>query len=175
MPNLVIRNECPGDAEPIAKITRDAFAEHPHSSHTEHLIIDALRRSRALKLSLVAEVDGAVVGQIAFSRVGISDGTEEWYGLGPVSVAPAHQARGIGQTLVRHGLTNLREMGAKGCVVLGEPSFYARFGFTCDQDLRLPGVPPEFFLSLPFGTERPQGEVSYHPSFDTTEEDPSGI
>lgn len=165
MPSTTIRGERPGDTEQIAKVTRDAFAGHPHGSHTEHFIVDALRRANALTVSLVAEISGIVVGHIAFSPVAISDGSSAWYGLGPVSVASAFQGQGIGQKLVVRGLEQLRKKGARGCVLLGEPIFYRRFGFACNPDLWLAGAPPEFFQSLPFGAEYAKGEVTYHVAF----------
>lgn len=166
MPNILIRNENSGDAGRIAQVTREAFADHAHSSHTEHFIVDALRRADALTVSLVAEAEARVVGHIAFSPVTISDGSQGWYGLGPLSVMPSCQGQGIGRELVIRGLERLRNTGAKGCVLLGEPAFYGRFGFACDPELRLPGVPPGFFQSLPFGNDRPRGDVAYHAAFD---------
>ena len=56
--------------------------------------------------------------------------------------------------------------GAAGCVLLGEPAFYGRFGFKAEPQLRLPGVPPEYFQALAFGPSRPQGTVAYHAAFD---------
>ena len=72
-------------------------------------------------MSLVAEVDGRVVGHIAFSPVAMSDGTNHWYGLGPVSVLPQCQRRGIGKALIQEGLARLKELGAKGCCLVGHP------------------------------------------------------
>lgn len=72
-------------------MTAAAFKMMKISNHTEQFVIDALRAARALTLSLVAELDGRIVGHIAFSQVTISDGTTGWYGLGPVSVHPDFQ------------------------------------------------------------------------------------
>lgn len=162
---LVIRPECQGDEETIGNLTRQAFATHPHSSHTEHFIVDALRKADALALSLVAEQAGQVLGHIAFSPVTVSNGAPGWLGLGPVSVLPPAQRRGIGRALIKRGLSLLRASGAAGCVLLGEPSFYGRFGFAHIPGLVLPGVPQAFFLALPFGSGTPQGEVAYHAAF----------
>jgi putative acetyltransferase len=164
-PPAIIRPERPSDIPDIARVTRQAFLTHPHSSHTEEFIIESLRRSGALSVSLVAELDSHVVGHVAFSPVTISDGSQNWYGLGPVSVAPEFQRQGIGTALVKTGLDALRNRGAKGCVLLGEPEFYARFGFTNRAELRLEGVPQEFFLSLVFDSPPASGEVTYHASF----------
>lgn len=165
MHTLIIRPERPGDEEAIATVTREAFRSHPHCNHTEHRIIEALRRAGALSVSLVAERGDRIVGHVAFSPVTITDGSSRWYGLGPLSVDPAYQRRGIGQTLVREGLVRLRELGARGCVLLGEPAFYGRFGFANDPGLVLDGLPQEFFLALPLGTGTARGEVAYHPAF----------
>jgi putative acetyltransferase len=166
MPDYILRDELPADAGPIAEVIRKAFSGHPHSSQTEHFIVAALRRSGALSVSLVAESAGEVVGHIAFSPVGISDGSSSWYGLGPVSVLPLLQGHGIGTALVERGLADLRSMGASGCVLLGEPAFYARFGFRSEPKLVLPGVPPGYFQSLRFGPHEAHGVVTYHDAFD---------
>ncbi|WP_245969749.1 GNAT family N-acetyltransferase [Thiocapsa rosea] len=99
--DIEIRNEASDDIAAIAEVTIAAFRDLEISNQTEHLIIDALRAAETLALSLVAVVDGRVVGHIAFSPVTLSDGTGDWYGLGPVSVLPQVQRRGIGQALVR--------------------------------------------------------------------------
>ena len=165
MPHVIIREERPADIEQIATVTREAFARHPYSRHTEQFIIDALRRENTLKISLVAEAAGTVVGHIAFSPVAISDGSSDWYGLGPVSVAPALQGQGIGQELVVSGLKKLRTLGARGCVLVGEPAFYGRFGFSVNPEILLPAVPPEFFLALAFGEDQSKGTVTFDAAF----------
>ena len=160
-----IRPECPEDMEVIARVTERAFRLHPQSSHTEQLIIQALRRAGALSVSLVAEVNGQVVGHIAFSPVHIEDGSQHWFGLGPVAVVPELQSQGIGQALVNAGLAALRARGAQGCVVLGEPEFYGRFGFRSRTECKLEGVPEEYFQSLAFGSQAATGKVIYHEAF----------
>lgn len=163
--DVVIRPETPEDAFAIEEITRQAFASHPHSRQTEHFIVRALREADALTISLVAELSGQVVGHIAFSPVALSDGSVGWFGLGPVSVLPSLQKRGIGRSLVEHGLSLLRERGAGGCVLVGEPSFYCRFGFANHPGLVLPDVLREFFLAIPFDSASPQAEVKFHAAF----------
>lgn len=163
-----IRDERPGDFNTIATLTDAAFAGHPHSRQTEARIIDVLRRAGALTVSLVAEDDGAVVGHIAFSPVIIDSGATGWYGLGPVAVAPDWQARGIGSALVNQGLERLHGLGAGGCVLVGEPGFYDRFGFFADPQLRLADVPPKYFLCLPLAMPAPSGAVHFHPAFAIT-------
>lgn len=165
---LLIRPENREDERAIREVTREAFATHPHGSHAEHCIVDALREARALSVSLVAERSGQVVGHIAFSPVVIADGSSGWFGLGPVSVRPSAQKQGVGRALVERGLSALRESGAAGCVLLGEPGFYGRFGFANHPGLVLPGVPQGFFLARAFGPVFPQGEVAYHAAFSVT-------
>jgi putative acetyltransferase len=162
---IAIRPETPADEAAIEQLTRAAFRSHPYSQQTEQFIIRALRAAHALSLSLVATVDDRVVGHVAFSPVTIADGCLDWYGLGPVAVEPASQGKGIGRALIEHGLAALRERGAKGCVLVGEPAFYARFGFAHMPALLLDGVPAEFFLALPLGSSAPRGKVSFHAAF----------
>jgi putative acetyltransferase len=163
---MEIRSERDGDAHAIRAVTTSAFLNAPHTSHTEAAIVDALRASGALAISLVAEDDGEVIGHVAFSPVTINGDANGWYGLGPVSVRPDRQRRGIGRALIREGLDRLRRIPARGLVVLGDPSYYVRFGFVSDPRLRYPNVPPEYFQSLAFGETVPQGEVSYHAAFE---------
>lgn len=164
--NVTIRPERPGDEDAIAELTRQAFESHPYSHQTEHFIIKALRKAGALPVSLVAEQAGDVVGHIAFSPAAIEDGSSGWYGLGPVSVLPALQGKGIGRALMEHGLAKLRELGAQGCVLVGDPAFYTRFGFASTPALALAGVPPQFFMSLSLGLSSARGEVKFHAAFD---------
>lgn len=162
-----IRPEIPSDEDAIEQVTRRAFFSHPYSHQTEQFIIRALRADHALSVSLVAEDAGRIVGHIALSPVtiGDGDGVSGWYGLGPISVEPDWQRRGIGRALMERGLAELRKIGANGCVLVGDPAFYIRFGFANNPALVLEGVPPEFFLSLSLGTSSAQGNVQFHRAF----------
>ena len=162
---FTVRGEASADAPAIEAVTVRAFSNAPHTSHTEQHIVNALRARGKLTLSLVAEVDGALVGHVALSPVTISDGSSGWFGLGPVSVLPEYQRRGVGSQLTREALRRLRERGASGCVVLGEPGYYSRFGFRVDPGLVLRGVPPEYFQVLAFEASRPAGTVAYDEAF----------
>ena len=164
---MEIRPEHPGDFDAIRAVTTAAFQSAEHSSGTEGAIIDALRDAGALDLSLVALVDDELVGHVAFSPIAINGEDRGWAGLGPVSVLPDWQKQGIGDALIRTGLERLKADGARGCVVLGSPGYYRRFGFEHDVRLQLDGVPPEFFLQLTFAGETPAGTVAYHLAFDT--------
>ena len=162
---MIIRNEKTSDFEAITEITLAAFANEPHSAHTEQFIVNALRAANALTVSLVAEIEGKVVGHVAFSPVTISDGSCDWYGVGPLSVAPGYQRQGIGKSLMHEGLLLLQAAGAKGCVLVGDPRYYERFGFRSLPDLTLEGVPPENLLVLPFGNNKAQGALAFHEGF----------
>ena len=162
---MIIRPEKPSDHEAIRQILLAAFANHPYSHQTEHLIVEALRADDALTVSLVAEVDGNVVGQIAFSQVAIGGKDCGWLALGPVAVSPSHQRQGIGQALVNEGLNTLRNVGAQGCVLVGDPAFYRRFGFQHDPALSMVGVPAEVLLCLLMCGQMPKGNVTHHPAF----------
>ncbi len=162
---IEIRCEAPADVPAIEAVTISAFLHAPHSSHTEQRIVSALREAGQLMLSLVAVAEANVVGHVAASPVSISEGEPGWCGFGPISVLPSYQRRGVGARLMREALRILREKGAAGCVVLGEPAYYGRFGFRADRALVFPGVPPEYFQALSFGPSRPRGVVSYHAAF----------
>lgn len=163
--NIIIRPETGADHDAIEAVTVAAFLNAPHTDHNEQLIVRALRQAGALSLSLVAELGGQVVGHLCFSPVTISDGSERWYGLGPISVSPELHGKGIGSHLVEAGLAELKRKGTAGCVVLGDPGFYGRFGFVPEPELTLPGVPPEYFMAMSFGAASARGEVNYHPAF----------
>jgi len=162
---MIIRNENESDIQAIADITKTAFATLAISQHTEQFIINALRAAGALTVSLVAEIDGTVVGHVAFSPVTISDGNPHWYGLGPVSVLPQYQRQGIGTALIREGLSLLKARAGQGCVLVGPPAYYQRFGFRNLPALTLEGVPAEYFLALPFEDQTPRGVVVFHSAF----------
>jgi putative acetyltransferase len=167
--DISIRTERPADIEAISRITELAFQANPHSHGTEQFIINELRRQDALTISLVADADGQVVGHIAFSPVEFSDGSRNWYGLGPVSVIPELQGQGIGRALVEAGLAELRTLGAEGCVLVGEPAFYGRFGFSTRPDCTMEGVPQQYVLSLTFGQRPATGNIIHHAAFGARE------
>jgi putative acetyltransferase len=164
-PQFVIREETQADRDAITEVTVAAFETLEISNQTEQYIIEALRDAAALTISLVAELEDRVVGHIAFSPVTISDGTRRWYGLGPVSVMPEHQGKGIGKALMRAGLTRLKDRGAAGCCLVGPPGYYKRFGFENRPGLVHEGVPPEVFLALSFDGRTPRGVVTFHEAF----------
>ena len=164
-PNLIVRNETDADIGTITEVTIAAFKTLEISNHTEQFIIKALRASNALSVSLVAELDGRVIGHIAFSPITISNGTQNWYGLGPISVSPEHQRQGVGKALVQEGLSRLKNQNAAGCCVVGHPDYYRKFGFENAAELVLDGVPPEVFFVLTFDGRIPQGTVAFLEAF----------
>lgn len=161
---MLIRKEQAADVAAIRQVTDAAFAGVAHSDGREGAIVDGLRAAEALTLSLVAE-EGGVVGHVAFSPVAVGDVAGTWYGLGPVSVAPDRQGQGIGKALIAAGLDQLRQIGAAGCVVLGDPAYYQRFGFRADPKLCFDGVPAAYFMQLTLAGPTPEGQVVYHPAF----------
>jgi len=170
--DLVIRSETEADVAAIRAVTVAAFKTLDVSNQTEQFIIAGLRDARALTVSLVAEIDGRVVGHIAFSPVEISDGTRGWYGLGPVSVLPEYQRQGIGKALIREGLSRLKSLNARGCCLAGHPDYYWKFGFRNTPGLGVEGVPEEVFLALSFDGNVPQGTVTFHEAFKAEGEPP---
>ncbi|WP_261905340.1 GNAT family N-acetyltransferase [Vibrio fortis] len=164
-----IRHETELDLNHIESTTYQAFENHPHhepgAKPTEHLIVKRLREANALTLSLVYEEGEQLIGHIALSPVMIDGNDSRWLGLGPVSVAPSHQGKGVGSALIREALSQVKNSGFEGVVLLGEPQYYGRFGFKSQPELTLSGVPAEYFLALSFNGEIPVGQVSYHSAF----------
>jgi predicted N-acetyltransferase YhbS len=161
----IVRDERPGDEAVIRRVTAAAFAGHPHSDGTEPAIVDALRTDGDLVLSLVAEAAGSIVGHVAVSPVALSNGDTGWLGLGPISVVPRFQRRGVGGALVEAAMARLRAADARGLVLVGSPDFYARFGFVRGTPLHLPGPLAEYFQVLAFTEVVPAASVAFAPGF----------
>lgn len=165
---IEIRTEQPGDLEAIQQVNMDAFGQA-----LEGRIVDALREHGAALLSLVAVVDGVVVGHILFSPATV--GSTVGAALGPMAVTPAYQRRNIGSQLVVHGIARLRATACPFVVVLGHPAFYPRFGFEAAATLGLScawDVPADVFMVAvldPKVRGRLQGPVEYRPEFSTIE------
>ncbi|ABB06310.1 GNAT family N-acetyltransferase [Burkholderia lata] len=167
--NLTIRNERIEDIDTITQLTTAAFEHEEHSSHTEQFIVNALRHSEQLTISLVAIEDGRIVGHVTVSPVHVSSGAAGWFGLGPISVWPDRQGQGIGSVLMKAALSELQRIGGTGCVVLGDPGYYGRFGFKAYPGLELPGVPHAYFQAQAFAGDVPLGTVQYHAAFEAVE------
>jgi putative acetyltransferase len=167
---ITIRPETHRDIPIIEALTLIAFKGHPHQdpqkSTVEHLIIYQLRQAKALTLSLVATENNQIVGHIAFSPITIDGKDEKWFVLAPVSVLPSHQNQGIGKALIQEGLQQLKDQNANGCVVLGEPDYYQKFGFQAQNALVVDGIPQEYFMAQTLCAEIiSQGTVHFHPAF----------
>ena len=162
---VIIRSERPYDHAAIGGVIRAAFDGKPYAAGDEAELVDALRDKGALTVSLVAEVDRQVIGQIALSRARAADGTPGWYALGPVAVLPEYQAKAIGARLVQAGLDSIVALGAVGCILTGDPAYYGRFGFVSSPANVPPGEPPEFCMIKLFGDRHPTGPICFDSAF----------
>ena len=163
---MIIRPETENDFDAIAKITADAFAPKPYSQGTEPAVIDAVRASADLTLSLVAEEDGVLLGQITFTPVTIDGVHKGWFGLGPVAVRPNRQSEGIGGALIREGLERSKQIKAAGCVLVGDPAYYGRFGFQNDCGLLYAGLDAHVIQKLVLTGPDKTGTLAYCASFE---------
>jgi len=167
--NIENRHEQAEDIEPIRRVLLDAF-----ETDVEADLVDRLRTSGALTVSLVA-VDGKeVVGHIAFSPVIIEsdEGADDGLGLGPMAVVPERQREGIGSRLVEAGLEAVKDVGYDIVVVLGYPAFYTRFGFvpSVEHGIRCEYDAPEGAFMVaelrPGALYGVSGMAKYRPEFD---------
>ena len=169
-----IRREQKEDFPAIRELTIEAFSASEFGHNGEADLIERIREACGDSLSLVAESEGVVVGQILFSpaRIVADSHSTTGMGLGPMSVAPRFQGKGVGTQLVQAGLDLLAVQGIGWVVVLGHPEFYGRLGFepagrfgiTCE----FPGIPDEVFRIKWLSEERPdicEGVVKYRPEF----------
>ena len=163
--DLTIRPEQTDDHVAIGQIISAAFAGKPYAAGDEAELVEALRIQNALTVSLVAESHGRVIGQIAFSPAQPTDGTQGWYALGPVAVEPAHQRSGVGGALIHAGMQAIEGLGARGCILTGDPAYYVRFGFELSPANVPDGEPAEFFMLKLLGEHRPTGPILFHPAF----------
>lgn len=163
---MQIRTERPADDAAIHELTFAAFAPMPFSSGTEAPIIRGLRRSGYLTLSLVAEEDGEIVGHVAFSPVTIDGVHAGWFGLGPISVRADRQRQGIGKALISRGVELLRQQGAAGVALIGNPEVYSRSGFASDGLLAYGDLDRRIVQRLVLSGLPPCGELKFAPAFD---------
>jgi putative acetyltransferase len=162
-----IRDEAAPDRAGVRRVNERAFGQPAEAD-----LVEALHRAAVEVISLVAEVDGQIVGHILFSPVTLEpDARKRLLGLAPMAVDPDWQRQGIGSDLVRTGLARAAAAGFDGVVVLGHPAYYPRFGFRpaaqrglrCEYD-----VPPEVFLVLECPSrslDGVRGLVRYHEAF----------
>lgn len=161
----LVRPEAPDDVDAIDAVIAAAFRDMPYSDGSEVPIVHRLREQRALEISLVAVLGGRIVGHVAYSPAQAEDGAAGWYALGPVAVAPDLQRGGIGSALVDAGLDMLAERGAAGCIVVGDPGYYARFGFESAPEHAPDDQPIEYFMVKRIRDVRPAGRFRFHPAF----------
>jgi putative acetyltransferase len=164
-PDPSIRPEEPRDHIAIGQVIDAAFRDMPFAAGDEAELVVVLRKAGALAVSLVAELNGTVIGHVAFSPARPADGSQHWYALGPVAVLPTHQRHGIGSQLVREGLRAISALGAMGCILTGNPSYYSRFGFEPSPGNTPPGEPAEYFMVKALGTQVPKGPIYFHEAF----------
>lgn len=160
-----IRQEADADHATIGRVTEVAFRDMPYAGGDEQTVIERLRSAGALSLSLVALVDRQIVGHVAFSPAHAADATRRWYALGPVSVLPAHQRQGIGSALIETGLAELQARGARGCILIGDPAYYRRFGFELSPQNVPENEPEDYFMVKLFSGALPSGAFRFHPAF----------
>ena len=159
------RLEQPGDEAAIHTLTLAAFEPMAFSDGSEADIIERLRANGDLALSLVALEGDEIVGHVAFSPVAIGE-ERGWFGLGPVSVRPDCQRRGIGSRLIEDGMARMETRGAAGFVLVGDPGYYSRFGFCSDGRLTYGDVPSRYVQWRAVETEPPAGPLRYASAFD---------
>jgi putative acetyltransferase len=165
MEKIEIRRESPRDVTAIHELTRQAFRDMPFAGGDEQEVIDRLRSSGCLVLSLVAVIEQKVVGQVTFSNATVADGTSPWFALGPVAVAPHLQAMGIGSALINRGLAEIKDLSALGCILTGNPNYYQRFGFVLAPRNVPANEPPEYFMLKLFTPRQPSGAFEFNKAF----------
>jgi putative acetyltransferase len=140
-----VRPETDADRASVRAVNEAAFG-----SPAEADIVAALRAKGVELVSLVADVDGIVVGHVLFSRVSLAGHDElKLMGLGPLAVLPMYQRKGIGSALVREGLSRCRQLGARAVAVVGHPQYYPRFGFVAASSFGIRckyDVPADVFM-----------------------------
>jgi putative acetyltransferase len=168
---IQIREETNADLEDIHKVHQAAF-DSPAEAH----LVDLLRDRDKVSISLMAAVNGEIVGHILFSPVSLDPPPPEWHALGlaPVGVIPGRQRQGLGAALVNHGLERCQELGIDLVVVLGDPAYYSRFGFqrAIDYGLSNEYLADEHFMVLeltPGVLGNFAGLVKYAPEFNETD------
>ena len=162
----MIRPEKSADRDAVFGVNAAAF-----ESDAEAKLVDALRGDVEPLISLVAELDGEIVGHILFTPVHVGAGRTPAMALGPMAVLPDRQRMGIGSHLVREGLQACRDAGAAAVFVLGHVEFYPRFGFVpaARYGCHYKGMerPAFFVMELGRGTlNSVRGSVEYHAAFD---------
>jgi len=163
--NILIRPEELRDHGAIYDVTKAAFATMPYADGNEQDLINVLRNAGTLSLSLVAEQHGKVVGHVALSPVAHLSGVEGWFGLGPISVEPTLQRKGVGGMLIQEAKSWMNARKARGCILVGNTKYYSRHGFIPSAANAPENEPAEYFMVLPLDNTIPAGRFSFHPAF----------
>ncbi len=161
----LIRPEEPQDGEAIYDLTRRAFAPMPFAAGDEQDLVNVLRNAGALSLSLVAEQNGEIIGHIALSPATHESGDGDWFVLGPISVDPALQKKGVGATLIAQAKAWMTAKKARGCILVGDPNYYRRHGFLPAPAHSPENEPSEYFMVLVLHGSIPAGRFSFHRAF----------
>lgn len=162
---MLIRFETADDVDAIHRLTEAAFAPMPFSDGLEAGAVDGLRLAGDLTLSLVAIEGSELVGHAAFSPIEIDGQQNGWFGLGPISVKREHQRKGIGRALIQKGLQMLRDRGASGCALIGDPDFYSRVGFSSGR-LRYRDLDARLVQHIVLRGDAPAGTIRYAPALE---------
>jgi putative acetyltransferase len=164
-----LRLESAGDAPQIRALLEASFP-----GHDEAALVDNLRRDGDTVLSLVAEADGLVIGHVLFSRVTVErePGSSQALALAPLAVHPDHQRQGTGTRLVREAHACLAEMGETLSIVVGEPAYYSRFGYSHRRAARFKSqYQSPYLMALSFGAAPWEGRLLYPHAFSLLRED----
>ncbi|HZA18710.1 MAG TPA: N-acetyltransferase [Pseudonocardiaceae bacterium] len=166
---MLLRREHPGDQSAVRAVHNAAFGGGADTAEAQ--LVDDLRAGRDViaALSIVAVVDGDVVGHVICSRASITDRPS--IGLGPLGVMPGSQRRGIGQALMHAVLAAADALDAPAVVLLGDPGYYSRFGFVAGATLGVLPPVPEWaghFQVRPLNSwdDSLRGIFRYAPAFD---------
>lgn len=165
---MIVRNELPTDIPAIYAIQSAAFGKRAEAD-----LVDGVRLAGGVRLSLVAERAGELVGHVLFSAgmLVTPAGNQPIITLGPVAVLPSQQNQRIGTTLIETGLAQLQAEGHGLVAVLGHPTYYPRFGFVPSVRYGIGSeydVPDEVFMvwvARPDTVSVPAGKIVYHPAF----------
>ncbi len=161
---MLIRPETKADHQAIFEVTKVAFAPMPFGDERDAYLTGELRNTGDLLVSLVAEEKGQIIGHVAFSPATLPcDG--RWAALGPISVLPECQKKGIGSALAKEGLAQVQKMGFAGCVLIGNPAVYSAMGFTSGA-LTYRDMSPELVMGQAFADIEPKGEIVFAPALE---------
>jgi len=175
--DFLIRLEKKEDYRIVEELTREAFWNLHVPGCDEHFVLHKLRKSTAYlpELSCVIEMEGQIIGHIAYTRAAIVDELEvrhEVITFGPVSVLPAFQRQGIGSALITNTLENARKMGFFAVCIYGDPRYYSKFGFRCAEKFEIKTADGKFAVALlalelsPGALQKVKGRFCEDPAFD---------